>query len=647
MQIRHQQFRIRHAAALNPSQLEAIIHTTGPLLVIAGAGSGKTRTLTYRAAHLVEKGVSPASILLLTFTRKASQEMLRRAAQLLDDRCEKISGGTFHSFANATLRKYATYLDLDPAFGILDRADSENLIGMLRKEMQPQTKHRSFPRTKTLADIFSRAVNKSLAIEEIIDSDYPHFATDLEVIHQLHHNFEVRKREHHFLDYDDLLVFLHRLLSACPDIRDRLSLSYQYIMVDEYQDTNKIQAEILYLLTNVNKNIMVVGDDAQSIYAFRGANFRNIIDFPKMFPGARIIALEENYRSIQPILTLTNVIISRAKEKYTKNLFTRKSGGTPPVMVNAEDEYCQSRFVIDQIKDLQRTGVALNEIAVLFRAGFHSFDLEIELSREGIAFLKMGGFKFVESAHIKDVLAHMRVIANVYDRISWYRVLLLIEKIGPKGAQKIFEAIIQEKSGYTGLLAVKSERAQGLERLMKLCATLDARPMTVAEMGQTIIDYYLPILRETYDDHPRRARDLEHLTDMMSRYKSLNQFLTDMALEPPAVSYENSLYDGASTPDRLILSTVHSAKGLEWHTVFVIWALDGRFPAVQTLHKQEELEEELRLMYVAATRAKEKLFFTYPGNVYDRSTGLILNRPSRYLDGIADDILQKQFEYRY
>jgi len=646
MQISQKEFRIPYETALNPSQLEAVTHTAGPLLVIAGAGSGKTRTLTYRAAYLVEKGVSPSAILLLTFTRKSSQEMLRRAAQLLDDRCEKISGGTFHSFANMTLRKYASHMGLDTAFGILDRVDSENLIGILRKEMQPETKHRSFPRKKTLADIFSRAVNKDLAIEEIINTDYPHFAAYLNVINQLHNQFETRKREHHFLDYDDLLVFLHRLLGEYPEIRDRISSSYQYIMVDEYQDTNKIQAEILYLLTNVNKNIMVVGDDAQSIYAFRGANFRNIIDFPKMFPGTRIVALEENYRSIQPILTLTNVIISRAKEKYTKNLFTRKSGGTTPVIVNAEDEYSQSRFVIDQIKNLQRKGVTLNEIAVLFRASFHSFDLEIELNREGIAFLKMGGFKFVESAHIKDVLAHMRVMANVYDRISWYRILLLIEKVGPKSAAKIFEAIIKERSGYTGFLSAKIERIKGLDRLRQLISTLDAHPMTVSEMGKTIIDYYLPILKETYDDHPRRARDLEHLIEIMDRYKNLDRFLTDMALEPPNISFENSLYDGTSVPDRLILSTVHSAKGLEWHTVFVIWALDGRFPSVHTLHKEDELEEELRLMYVAATRAKEKLFFTYPGNVYDRSTGVVLSRPSRYLDGIGDDILEKQFEYR-
>jgi DNA helicase-2/ATP-dependent DNA helicase PcrA len=396
----------------------------------------------------------------------------------------------------------------------------------------------------------------------------------------------------------------------------------------------------------VNKNIMVVGDDAQSIYAFRGANFRNIIDFPKMFPATRMVYLEENYRSIQPILTLTNVIIERAKEKFSKNLFTQRTGGSTPVIVNAEDEYSQSRFVIDQIKDLQQQGIALNEIAVLFRASFHSFDLEIELSREGIEFVKMGGFKFVESAHIKDVLAHMRVIANAYDRISWYRILLLIEKVGPKTAQRIFEATLNEKSGYTGLLSAKIGRIKGLERLKQLISTLDTHPMSISKMGETIIDYYLPILKNSYDDHPPRAKDLEHLVEIMERYKSLDQFLTDMALEPPNTSFENSLYTGASNSDRLILSTIHSAKGLEWHTVFVIWALDGRFPSVHTLHKEAELEEELRLMYVAATRAKENLFFTYPSNVYDRSTGLILNRPSRYLDNIPDDILEKQFEYR-
>ncbi|MGD8962192.1 MAG: ATP-dependent helicase [Desulfobacterales bacterium] len=639
-------FQKRYAGALNPDQLAAVTHTEGPLLVIAGAGSGKTRTLTYRAAYLVEKGVLPSAILLLTFTRKASQEMLRRATQLLDERCGKIAGGTFHSFANATLRQYASHMGLDPAFGILDRNDSENLIGLLRKELQPATRQRSFPRSKTLADIFSRVVNKGLSLEEIIENDYPHFESHLETIGRLYQLFEIRKLEHHFLDYDDLLVYLRRLLAEYPDVQDRISNRYHYIMVDEYQDTNIIQAEILYLLTRTNQNIMVVGDDAQSIYAFRGANFRNIIDFPKRFPATRIVSLEENYRSNQPVLTLTNAIIERAREKFTKNLFSQKKYGAKPVMVNAEDEYSQSRFIVDRIKDFQNRGVPINEIAVLFRASFHSFDLEIELSREGIAFVKMGGFKFVESAHIKDILAHMRVMANVYDRISWYRILLLLEKVGPKTAQKIFEATLAEKSGYTGLLSAEVAGSKALERLKMLFATLDTEPMTVGEIGQTVVEYYLPILKNRFDDHPRRARDLEHLVEIMERYTSLDAFLTDMALEPPTVSFENSLYAEAAGSDRLTLTTIHSAKGLEWSTVFVIWTLDGRFPSVHSLHKEDELEEELRLMYVAATRAKENLFFSYPSNVWDRSTGLILNQPSRFLDNIPEDILEKEYEYR-
>ena len=435
-------YNIDYETALNSSQLEAVSCTQGPLLVIAGAGSGKTRTLTYRVARLVEEGIAPSSILLLTFTRKAAQEMLQRAAQLLDSRCEGVAGGTFHSFANAILRRYASRLGLQAGFAILDRADAESMIQMLRKEMDLVTKQRAFPRKNSLANIFSKAVNKVIPIEDVVYDDYPHFLDNIDAIVELHKAYETRKREHHFLDFDDLLTNLQLLLRDHPDICYRISSGYQYIMVDEYQDTNKIQAEILYLLASIHKNIMVVGDDSQSIYAFRGANFKNIMNFPDIFSGTRIIGLEENYRSVQPILNLTNEIINSAREKYTKSLFTLRSGGTTPVLLSADDENTQSRFVVEKILELHQQGVSLNQIAVLFRAGFHSFDLEIELNRAEIPFIKVGGFKFVESAHIKDVLAHLRVIANGVDRISWYRIQLLIEKIGPKSAQKIYEAVL-------------------------------------------------------------------------------------------------------------------------------------------------------------------------------------------------------------
>ena len=640
-----EKFTIKYEEALNPSQREAVTSLDGPMLVIAGAGSGKTRTLTYRVARLVEKGISPATILLLTFTRKASLEMISRATQLLDSRCERVSGGTFHSFSNFMLRKHASILGFDNKYTILDRVDAESLIGMLRKELEPGSKHRSFPRKRTLANIFGRAVNKVIPIEDVIYNDYPHFQPYLEDILNLSQEYEKRKVIHNFFDYDDLLVSFDLLLQNHTDIRERISSSYKYIMVDEYQDTNQIQAGILYSLTSKNKNVMVVGDDSQSIYAFRGANFKNIIDFPALFPETKIISLEENYRSVQPILDLTNVIIDRAAEKFSKKLFTRKTGGVKPVLANAQSENGQSMFVVDKIQDLNASGVPLNRIAVLFRAGFHSFDLELELARERLPFIKVGGFKFTESAHIKDVLAHLKVIANPHDRISWYRILLLLEKVGPKTAQNIYEAIDKEKSGYAGILTIelKSGISQRLSRLKQLFSNIDFGPLSVSEMGETILNYYLPVLRDRYDDHPKRARDLEQLLTIMQRYNSLEQFLTDMALEPPNTSMDGTFAETSPDNNRLVLSTIHSAKGLEWHTVFIIWALDGRFPSMHALNNEEDLEEELRLMYVAATRAQNNLFFTYPNNVYDRGSGMIFSMPSRFIDMIPDDILEKYY----
>ncbi|MBW2606976.1 MAG: ATP-dependent helicase [Deltaproteobacteria bacterium] len=639
-----EKFTIKYEEALNPSQIEAVTSLDGPMLVIAGAGSGKTRTLTYRVARLVEKGISPAAILLLTFTRKASLEMISRAAQLLDSRCERVSGGTFHSFSNSMLRKYSSILGLDNKYTILDRVDAESLIGMLRKELEPGSKHRSFPRKRTLANIFGRAVNKVIPIEDVIYNDYPHFQPYLEDILNLSIEYEKRKVMHNFFDYDDLLVYFHLLLKNHTDIRDKISSSYKYIMVDEYQDTNQIQAGILYSLTSKNKNVMVVGDDSQSIYAFRGANFKNIINFPELFPETKIISLEENYRSVQPILDLTNVIIDRAAEKYSKKLFTQKTGGVTPVLANAQSENGQSMFVVDKIRDLNMSGVPLNRIAVLFRAGFHSFDLELELARERLPFIKVGGFKFTESAHIKDVLAHLKVIANGHDRISWYRILLLLEKIGPKTAQNIYEAIDKEKSGYAGILTIelKSGLSQRLSGLKQLFSNIDSG-LSVSEMGETILNYYLPVLRDRYDDHPKRARDLEQLLTIMQRYNSLEQFLTDMALEPPNTSMDDTFAETSPDNNRLVLSTIHSAKGLEWHTVFIIWALDGRFPSMHALNNEEDLEEELRLMYVAATRAQNNLFFTYPNNIYDKGSGMIFSMPSRFIDMIPDDILEKYY----
>ena len=635
--------RIAYSEVLNPAQLAAATYGSGPLLVVAGAGSGKTRTLIYRVARLVEEGVAPQAILLLSFTRKASQEMLRRAALLLDQRCARVVGGTFHSFANTVLRHYAPKIGLSQRFSIIDRADSEALIAMIRKENLNAGDDLRLPRKSTLAKIFSRSINKAVSIEEIIYEDYPHFEQELETIALMQDTYRQRKRELDLCDYDDLLVYLQQLLTENLDVRRRLSSSFEHILVDEYQDTNLIQAQIIELLAGPRHNVMVVGDDAQCIYAFRGASFMNIMTFPERFPGTRIIKLEENYRSRQPILDLANAIIAPAREKYSKRLFTRRSDGCLPILAACADENTQSRYVVSEIFKLSAQGIHLDEIAVLFRAGFHSFDLELELQRNGIDFVKFGGFKFTESGHIKDLLAHLKILCMPKDRLSWYRVLLLVDGVGPKTAQAVYDAVTQHGQGAAGLasLTFKSKLDLALAQLKDLLAALSGPLLPHSQIGAMVLQYYLPILERRYDDHPRRLRDLEQLLIIMERYQNLEQFLTDMVLEPPGDSIRGQLAGTGHTGPRLNLSTVHSAKGLEWHTVFIIWTLDGRFPSHHAMDKPDALEEERRLLYVAATRAKERLFLTYPTPVYDRASQSYLYQPSSFLQGTADDLVEK------
>ncbi len=382
-------FRIAYAEVLNPGQLEAVTHRDGPLLVVAGAGSGKTRTLIYRVARLIECGVPPGMILLLTFTRRASQEMLRRAEQLVGERSRSVAGGTFHSFANNVLRKWGAPLGLKPNFTILDRADMEDVVNLLRSRMGFGSRERRFPKKGALAESISMARNKRRLLEEEIQLDFPHLIEHSAEILQLAQKYEIYKRERGLLDYDDLLDRLIELLQHHEDVRRRLSDTYRYIMIDEYQDTNAVQAEIVRLLATNHQNVMAVGDDAQSIYSFRGANFHNILDFPKIFPNARVVKLEENYRSIQGILDVANEVISRAAEKYTKVLFTKREGQLRPMLVRASDEHMQSRFVAQRILELREDGVELNEIAVLFRSSFHSFDLELSCS--GATFPSLSG----------------------------------------------------------------------------------------------------------------------------------------------------------------------------------------------------------------------------------------------------------------
>jgi DNA helicase-2/ATP-dependent DNA helicase PcrA len=412
-------------------------------------------------------------------------------------------------------------------------------------------------------------------------------------------------------------------------------------MVDEYQDTNRLQARIVRLLAATHDNVMVVGDDAQSIYSFRGANFRNIMDFPKEFPGAKVVYLEENYRSVQPVLNLTNEIIRRAQERYDKNLMSRKTGGETPLLVRAGNEQMQSRFVCQKVLELREEGVPLWDIAVLFRSSFHSFDLEIELARHNIPFVKRGGFQFMETAHVKDLLAYLRVLSNPQDAVSWGRILLLLEGVGPQLSQKLITWILAGGNPWERLKSfeTRGKAAHGMRTLAQVLEACHekARP---AEMAQYLLQYYTPLLKQNHpDDYPKRLRDMEHFLGMTERYRSLERLLSDMALEPPNDSVDGAL---AVDPDEgpLVLSTIHSAKGLEWHTVFIIWALEGRFPSYYNINTAEELEEERRLLYVAATRAKQNLFITYPIKIFDRSLQTVLSRPSQFIDGIPDELLE-------
>jgi DNA helicase-2/ATP-dependent DNA helicase PcrA len=637
----HRSSGLDYRNELNDAQYQAATTVEGPLLIIAGAGTGKTRTLVYRVAHLIDIGVAPRSILLLTFTRRAAEEMLRRASLLIDSRCTQVAGGTFHSFANLVLREFGRRSGLSPSFTIMDRSDSEDAIQLLRTEMGLNYKDRRFPRKQTVAEIFSMAVNKQTTVTDLLEREYPHLYDSLDDLLQLNERYVDYKTTKALLDYDDLLTKLKDLLSHQEEVRRRLSQIYQFIMVDEYQDTNYLQAQIIRLLAATHNNVAVVGDDAQSIYSFRGANFRNIMDFPEAFPGTCIIKLEENYRSTQPILNLTNKIIQLAKERYDKRLFTRKEEGETPVLVQAESEQMQSRFVCQKILELREEGVPLWDIAVLFRSSFHSFDLELELARHNIPFIKRGGFQFMETTHIKDLLAHLRILANPQDTISWNRVLLLLEGVGSQMSQKITAWLLEGSQPVERLrtFQAKERIAHELKTLAQVLqyAAQAERP---AEQTQYLMQYYAPILKRTHpDDHPKRLRDLEHFQGITDRYRSLERLLADMALEPPNDSVGGVL---AVDPDEgpVILSTIHSAKGLEWHSVFIIWALEGRFPSFYNINTDEELEEERRLLYVAATRAKENLFISYPIKIFDRGLRMVLSRPSQFIEGISEDLLE-------
>ncbi|MBU0479738.1 MAG: ATP-dependent helicase [Proteobacteria bacterium] len=604
---------------LNEAQLEAATAMGSPILVIAGAGTGKTRTLVYRMAYLIEQGVPADNILLLTFTRKASQEMTERAGRLIDDQGQRVTGGTFHSVANVLLRRYAHHLGYPANFTILDRSDSEGIINLLKSSMDLGGAGKRFPTRRMICNLFSRSVNKCQDLVQTVDEQYSHLHENLPELEKIRDNYRKFKLEHGLMDYDDLLVNLRKVLAEHDAVRREVADRFHHILVDEYQDTNPIQAEIVKLIAAGRNNVMVVGDDSQSIYSFRGADFRNIMDFPKIFSGTRIVRLEENYRSTQPILAMTNAIIEKAEEKYTKKLFSSIEGKERPVLQGLWDENAQARWVVDRIDELGEKGVPLREIAVLFRSGFHSYKLELELTNRQYVFEKRGGMRLTESAHIKDVLSYLRVVNNPQDNLSWNRILLLLDKVGPQTARKILEEV---RNGEDALAAIrdypgKGSWRPGLLKMVEMLELIGGHGMTPVKMFDTVMEYYQEIFERVYhDDYPTRTRDLEQMRQLVSGYGDLQTLMDDTTLDPPEAAADSG---GATDGECLILSTIHSAKGLEWDNVFVINMAAGRFPSCQPFMR-DEWEEERRMFYVAATRARKKLFLSYPREVmtFDR-----------------------------
>jgi len=605
--------KINYEDVLNPAQLEAVMTLSGPVLVIAGAGSGKTRTLIYRVAHLVETGIPPEAILLLTFTRKSAQEMLNRASELSDKRCRFVSGGTFHSLAFKVLRNHAGTLGYHNSFTILDRSDMEEVLRTLVPDLKMNEKPARFPKRGTLANIISKASNLQQPIQDLMLNEYGQFMEVAPYIQTLGTLYADYKKTHQLMDYDDLIICFRQLLMENSAVRKELGERYGYVMVDEYQDTNCIQADIVKWLAHDHQNVMVVGDDSQSIYSFRGANFRNMLDFPKIFPNTKVIKLEENYRSTQPILALTNALMDHANEKYTKCLFTKREGGDKPKVVDTHTEQEQATYISRYLREALGKGSSLKDFAVLFRAAYHSFELEAELTRQGIPYVKYGGFKFLESAHIKDFLAHMRVVINHEETVSWLRILRLIKNIGQGKSQKIIKWMKDNRIAPYDLCKWPNmgKRDTGLKPLGDLLERLSPQHLTPPEAVTHVMGYYIPLLRERYDDYPRREKELEQLVPMAERYGKLRTFLDDLVLDPPGSTTDITRETGN---EKLTLSTIHSAKGLEWPVVFVIWAMEGKFPSARAYNNPNDLEEERRLMYVATTRAKDRLMISYPGS---------------------------------
>ena len=614
-------------AALNSAQYDAVTHDDSPLLIVAGAGTGKTTTLAHRVAWHLANGIDPRRILLLTFTRRAAQEMTRRVDGILRrlrgdgtrlPGGEAVWGGTFHAMGTRLLRLHGASISLDPGFTILDRGDSEDLMGVVRSQLGLSRTDRRFPQKSTCMDIYSRTVNSQRPLADVLRSSFPWCLEHADDLKRLCGEYVERKLDTGVLDYDDILLYWLGLLedpAAGAEVRKR----FDHVLVDEYQDTNALQARIVALLRPDGTGVTVVGDDAQSIYSFRAADIRNILDFPAMFPGTDVLPLEQNYRSTQPILEATNRVIALASERHEKNLWTARTGGEAPAIVTCNDEDEQTDFVIRRVLELRESDVLLKHQAVLFRATHHSLPLEMELQRRNIPYRKYGGLKFTETAHVKDLAAVLRLAENPRDLSAGLRVLTLLPGVGPTSAQRLMETLAKSGCDFLAWADLRAPAPAAKFAWASLVGLMIAltrpEPMDLPSQVHAVREVYAPLLERKYDNATARLRDLEQIERLASRFSDRLSMLADMALDPSAWA-EELAGPPVLDEDYLILSTVHSAKGLEWDAVYVIHAADGNIPSDMATGSADEIEEERRLFYVACTRAKNWLYVCFPLRYY-------------------------------
>jgi ATP-dependent DNA helicase UvrD/PcrA len=630
-------YRINYGNELNVTQLEAVTTINGPVLVIAGAGSGKTRIIVHRVAFMLENGINPDEILLLTFTRKAASEMIGRVQGLLNDnKAQKVFGGTFHSFSNYILRKNANLIGIPSNFTIIDSEDSADTIDLVKSELKIEKKEKAFPKKNRLQEIFSSARNRNMSIRNVIQNEFSGLLEFIDQIELINKGYEKYKRICRIFDYDDLMEVLRDSLRDNPGFRRKLNNEFRYIMVDEYQDTNVVQKQIVEFLSEDNRNILVVGDDAQSIYSFRGANYENILRFPQKYPDCRVIKIEQNYRSNQKILDFTNAIIGNARIGYKKQLFSKILYDSVPVVRKFYDQQLEAEFIADKIIEYREKGIALNQVAILVRAFWHARYIEVELNKRSIPYIAVGGLAFNERKHVKDIISYLRIVQNPYDAVAWHRILKYIPGVGIVTARKIIEKIISE-NGIQKNSFENAKFAEGLTRLTDMINHASDNKISISRKIEIILGYYAPILQATESDYQIRLLDIKVLAELSSKYDSLDKFLTDFALDPPSKKFGSKtvpLID-ESEDKPLTISTIHSAKGLEWFSVIIPHALDGLIPSVRALNNIEELEEERRLFYVACSRAKQDLIITMPSFV--STYNAFLSYPSRFLVEISKE----------